>query len=114
MSTFLLQGVGLLAFSRVQSPVHLIPFLIAYAPSYGGSLVLRATVAGAFYGRKNFGTMYGALLGLATFGGVAGPVLAGYAYDVQGNYRLIFLLFALVSFFAGLLVLLLKDPGAER
>jgi MFS family permease len=112
ISTFVLQAIGLFAFSQVETVIHLIPFLVTYAPSYGGSIVLRAAVAGAYFGRKNFGTVYGALLGMGTFGGVAGPVLAGFAYDVQGNYRLIFMLLALLSLLSALILLTLKRPDA--
>jgi len=108
--SFLLQGVGLFIFSRVHEPIHLIPFLVAYAPSYGGSIVLRAAISGEYFGRRNFGTIYGILVGMGMFGGIAGPIIAGSAYDLYGNYRLIFLIFGLASLVSGLFLMLLKRP----
>jgi MFS family permease len=110
ISTFFLQGAGLLFFSRVQEPIHLIPFLIAYAPSYGGSIVIRPAITGEYFGREHFGTIYGLLVGMGMFGGIAGPVIAGYAYDLYGNYKLIFSIFAFLSIISGLFLVLLKRP----
>jgi len=111
ISAFLLQGVGLFIFSQVHQVIHLIPFVLAYAPSYGGGIVLRATITGEYYGRKNFGTIYGILVGMGTFGGIAGPVIAGLAYDFYGDFRLVFVIFALVSLFSAFLLLTLKRPN---
>lgn len=110
ISAFLLQGIGLFIFSQVHQILHLIPFVLTYAPSYGGGIVLRAAITGEYYGRKNFGTIYGTLVGMGTFGGIAGPVIAGLAYDSCGNFRLVFAIFALVSLFSALLLLPLKRP----
>ena len=111
ISAFLLQGVGLFIFSQVHRVIHLVPFVLAYAPSYGGGIVLRATIVGEYYGRKNFGTLYGIIVGMGTFGVIAGPVIAGFAYDFYGNFRLIFAMFALVSLLSALLMLALKRPS---
>jgi MFS family permease len=111
VSAFLLQGVGLFIFSQVHQVIHLIPFVLTYAPSYGGGIVLRAAITGEYYGRKNFGTIYGIIVGMGTFGGIAGPVIAGFAYDFSGNFRLVFAIFALVSFLSALLLLPMKRPS---
>jgi MFS family permease len=113
IAAFLLQFIGLFAFSQVHRVIHLVPFLLAYAPSYGGCIVLRAAVVGEYYGRENFGTIFGILVGISTFGGIGGPIIAGFAYDFYGNYRLVFVLFALVSLLSALLLLLLKRPSLD-
>jgi len=38
---------------------------------------VRATLIGDYYGRKNFGTIFGVIDGISTFGGIAGPLIAG-------------------------------------
>jgi len=48
-----------------------------------------------------------------TLGSAIGPVLAGYIFDITGNYNLAFLIFAVVSIMALILVLLLRPPGKE-
>ena len=111
--TFLLQAVGLFVFAQVRSEVYLIPFLLAYAPGYGGSIAIRPAIVGEYYGRKNFGTVYGVLLGSGLFGGISGPVIAGYIYDVYGSFRQAFMLFALVSVFSALVLIFMKRPQLE-
>jgi MFS family permease len=111
VSTFVFQGIGLLAFSRVSQATHLILFLITYAPAYGGCVALRAPVVGAYYGRDRFGTIFGLLTGIAMIGGISGPVLAGFAYDAFGNYRWFFALFSLINFFTAFMLLFLKHPS---
>jgi sugar phosphate permease len=110
---FVLQGIGLFIFSQIHTVLHLIPFILAYAPSYGGGIVMRATITGEYFGRLNFGTIYGVIVGMGTFGGIAGPVVAGLAYDHYGNFRTVFAVFAFVSLFSALLMLALKRPGQE-
>lgn len=110
ISTFVLQAIGLFAFSRVSKIIHLIPFLVAYAPGYGGSVALRAPIVGEYYGRKNFGTLYGVLIGIAMFGGIIGPIVAGFAYDYFGNFRGVFTFFSLINFFSALVLFFLKRP----
>ncbi len=113
IAVFLLQGVGLYAFSQVQGVAGLIPFLVSYAPSYGGNIVLRAAIAAEYYGRGNFGTIYGVLVGMGTFGGIAGPILAGFAYDRYGDYRSTFVLFAVASVLCAISLIWMRRPRAE-
>jgi MFS family permease len=108
--TVLLQAIGLLVFSQVTKVIHLILFFLAYAPGYGGNISLRATMVADYYGRANFGTIYGVLVGLSMVGGVGGPIVAGYAYDLYQNFRLIFILFSLINFFTALVLLFLRRP----
>ena len=77
----LLQGLGIFALAQVQQMWHIVPFLLAYAPGYGGLLALKPAIVGEYYGRKNFGTIYGVIQGISTAGGIAGPVFAGWVYD---------------------------------
>lgn len=108
--TFALQAVGLFAFAQVRTSSHLVFFLLAYAPSYGGAIAMRPAIVGEYFGRRNFGTIYGVLLGSGLIGGMSGPVVAGYAYDVYGDFRLAFVAFALVSLGSALALLFMKRP----
>jgi len=108
---FLLQGLGIFALAQVQQMWHIVPFLLAYAPGYGGLLVLKPAIVGEYYGRKNFGTIYGVIQGISTAGGIAGPVFAGWVYDTNGNYFLAFTIFASINIAAAFLLLFLSRPG---
>ncbi|MFC1969577.1 MFS transporter [Chloroflexota bacterium] len=108
---FLLQGLGIFALAQVQQMWHIVPFLLAYAPGYGGLLALKPAIVGEYYGRKNFGTIYGVIQGISTAGGIAGPVFAGWVYDTNGNYFLAFIIFAFINIAAAFLLLFLRRPG---
>ena len=72
----------------------LIPFLILFGVSYGGCIVLRASLVGEYFGRTNFGTIFGLILGINMVGSIIGPPLAGWVYDSWGSYQNIWFIFA--------------------
>ena len=111
---FLLQPAGIFALAQVRQLVHIIPFLLAYAPSYGGAVALRPAIIGEYYGRKNFGTIYGVIQGISTFGGIAGPIIMGLVYDIKGSYYLAFAFLALANLFSALLLLFLRRPSLKN
>ena len=93
--------------------MDVIPFVLIYSTAYGGNGVVKVAIIGDYYGRKNFGSIFGAIQGLSTFGGVAGPIIAGLVYDIKGSYSLAFTSFAIIMGFTSLLVLFLKPPGRQ-
>ena len=79
--------------------MDVIPFVLIYSIAYGGNTVVKATITGEYYGRKNFGTIYGFVQGFSTFGSIAGPLIAGLVYDIKGSYYWAFTSFALMMCF---------------
>ena len=94
--------------------MDIIPFVLVYSTAYGGNTVVKAAIIGDYYGRKNFGTIYGVIQGISTFGGIAGPLMAGLVYDIRGSYYLAFTSFAIMMGFTALLVLLLRRPSLVK
>ena len=96
---FAMLGLGMLCFAYVSSTVIwlLVPFLFLYSIGYGGSVTLRPSMVREYFGRSNFGTLYGLTTGIAWIGNMIGPVLAGWAYDNLGSYRGIWAIFAGLS-----------------
>ena len=99
---FIIQPIGIFSLIRVRFFMDVIPFVILYSIAYGGTAVVKAIIIGDYYGRKNYGTIYGVIQGLSTFGGIAGPLIAGLAYDINGNYHLAFISFAIIMVFTAL------------
>jgi MFS family permease len=83
-------------------------FLLLFSPGLGGSMVLRGAILREYFGRKSLGKMLGITMGSASIGGIIGPTLAGWAFDVQGSYHLIWLVFSGVAILAIGLVLRIK------
>ena len=89
-----LQSLGMIIFANVQQPWHLIPFLLVYGPSYGGTIPIRPAIIADYFGRRNFGAIQGLMMGIAMLGGIASPVIGGWVFDVTGSYRSIFVIYA--------------------
>ncbi|MFC1874305.1 MFS transporter [Chloroflexota bacterium] len=113
-AAFAMMSCGLLFFSYVSPEASwlLLPFLVFWGIGYGGNLVLSATLIREYFGRSNFGT----ILGLRTFTGalgvMAGPILAGLAYDNWGSYQGVWYLSIGLSVVA--LILVLRIPRHIR
>ncbi len=64
-----------------------------------------------YFGLRAFGAIQGLAFTIATLGGLAGPVFAGWVYDETESYRLAFVLLALGSLLAAPLVLAVRRPA---
>ena len=107
---FMVQPIALFSLIRVRLLIDVIPFLLMYSISYGGIMVVKATITGDYYGRKNYGKVFGTIQGISTFGGIAGPVLGGLMYDLYGSYDLAFISFAVMMGFTAFVISFLKRP----
>jgi sugar phosphate permease len=104
---YFLAGLGLLAFSYVQTKWLIFPFLILY-PLFWGAGVLRVAMMREYFGRAYFGRIFGIMLGLGTVFRITGAPLAGFAYDSSGSYHLIWLVFVGTIAIAVILILGVK------
>jgi MFS family permease len=109
-SAFLMMGAGLVFLCGVRSTWMLLPFLILFAPSYGGLNVLRGAIVGEYFGRETFGKMMGLVMGSGSIGGIVGPTLAGWMFDTIGSYQVIWVAFSAALGLATFLALRIK-PG---
>ncbi len=107
---FIIQPIAIFSLIRVRVFTDIIPFVLLYSTAYGGTVVVKATITGDYYGRKNYGKIFGAIQGFSTFGGIAGPLIAGLVYDIYGSYHLAFISFAIMMIFTALLTSFLKRP----
>ncbi len=69
----------------------LVPFLISFGVGYGGNLTMLGVLMKDHFGRKNFGTIIGLAWAVLMVGNVAGPPLAGWAFDTWGSYQNVWL-----------------------
>jgi len=93
----LLQIIAFIVLMRTTT----IGMLYLYAALIGFNLgaitpILPGLVAQHF-GRRHFGTIYGATFSLQTLGMVIGPVFGGWIFDISGSYYSAFLTAALLS-----------------
>jgi MFS family permease len=104
-AAFALQTLGMLLFAFVHTWWHLIPFLLLYAPGYGGNIAVRPALQAEYFGRRALGLIMGLTFFITSLGNVLGPVFVGWMYDVMESYRLAFVITAFASLAAIPLVL---------
>ena len=92
--SYCLIALALALLATVHAPWQLGYVVPLYALGFGGSVPARTSIQAEYFGLKAFGAVQGMMLTVSTLGGVAGPVLAGWLYDISGSYRLAFLLLA--------------------
>lgn len=95
-SAFAMMGLGLLCFeyTSAQGIWLLVPFVVLFGFGWGGNNPLRAGMIREFFGRSNFGIIYGFVMGIAMIGNIIGAPLAGWVFDNWGSYQGIWLAFA--------------------
>ena len=83
---FLICYVALLLLGETPTPALLWIVVLAQGfLGYGLTSVIGAIPAEIFQGRQ-YGSIFGTLMGLAIFGGAIGPWATGLAYDLTGSY----------------------------
>jgi len=110
---FVIQAVGLVILAYVTEFWMIFPFLIFFGPGYGGGIPLRPILLAEYFGRRYFGTIQGLQQTVMTVGGIAGPFVAAWIFDVDGSYQKAWLLFAAVTLVAAVLILFAPKPQVK-
>jgi len=112
--TFAMIFIGLLSFQMAGSVAILgvIGFLVLFGTGYGGFNAIRPAYIREIFGTKQYGTIFGSLIGIAMLGTVAGPFIAGRLFDIQGSYHNVWLIFAAVALVALVATSVLDDRKA--
>jgi MFS family permease len=114
--SFAITTIGLLMFEFLDggSFMAVAFFAVIYGIGAGGTVPLRAPIAREYFGVKNFGSIFGLISFLTTFGGIACAPITGWWYDSQGSYHPIWLIYAGFTAAATVLVLLLPRTPTVR
>jgi MFS family permease len=85
-----------------------------YGFAHGGFFALFSPLVAELFGLKAHGSILGAVIFSGAAGGAAGPVLAGWIFDVTQSYQIAFLLCLALSVAALILSVLLKRANAGK
>ncbi|MFH0847774.1 MAG: MFS transporter [Chloroflexota bacterium] len=107
-------AASLLLLTRVRTFPQLIIYIAAYAPAYGGLATLTQAIRAEYFGRRSFGSIMGYMNLLSYLGTAAGPVFAAYVWEKTGSYRLAFIILAITTLMAMVMVLWAKPPARKR
>ena len=90
----------------------------AYAIFYGIGWGIRTPVMnalqGEYFGRQSQGVIRGWLQSIGIPFSIAAPVLAGYMADIQGDYRMTFIVTSFVMLIGAFFISAAKRPAAPR
>lgn len=115
-AAFAMMALGLLCFeyTSMVSPWLLAPFLVFFGVGWGGSVTMRLVLVREYFGRANFGTFFGFVIGVAMLGNMAGPPITGWVYDNWGSYQGIWFVFAGLAAAVLALLLTISPVSNER
>jgi MFS family permease len=95
-----LQAVGVFIFANISSAWMIIPFLVFYAPGFGGPIPLLPAIQADYFGTRAFASVRGLMALGYTIPGIIGPWFAGWICDRQGSYKTAFLIYAAMTLLA--------------
>jgi MFS family permease len=92
--------------------VGVIGFLAFFGTGYGGYNAIRPAFTREVFGTKQYGTIFGCLIGMGMIGMIAGPYVAGRLYDIQGSYQNVWLIFAVIAVVALIATSIINEKEA--
>jgi MFS family permease len=106
-----LTSLGLLSFGYVATARTwmLVPFLVFIGLGYGGPVPMAPALVREHFGRVRLGTVLGLVMGTAALCGMAGPPLAGLAFDILGSYQVVW--FGLAGLIVAGIISLVTTPS---
>jgi sugar phosphate permease len=107
----LMHGLGLLSLTYATST----PWVVAFAALHGVAWGLRGpfmhAIRADYFGRSAIGMILGLSFMIIVIGQAGGPMIAGLAADITGNYRTGFTLLALLAGLGSMFFVLAKRPA---
>lgn len=107
---FAMQALGIFIFANISATWMVIPFLLLFAPGWGGSIPVRSALQAEYFGRRSLGTIMGLTFFITSLGTVVGPVFAGWMHDITDSYRTAMFILSLVTLASIPFVLLVRRP----
>lgn len=72
-------------------------FAVVYGFNHGGLFTVVSPKIAELFGTRAHGSIFGAVLVSSAFGGAIGPYLAGRIFEVTGDYKLVFVILAILT-----------------
>ena len=105
-------GVGLGFIFVKGAVIATVVFILVFGFSMGGVLSTFPIIIAHYFGRNNFPTVAKFLAPFIVIQGV-GPMLMGKCMDINGEYDIALTYFIFLSFYAGFLIIMIKDAKTE-
>ncbi len=89
---------------------QLLVFAVLFGFFHGGCGVQESPLIARLFGIRSHGAILGAVSIGFTLGGTIGPILAGYLFDIAGNYKTAFIVLGIAGLLAFVLAIPRKPP----
>ena len=86
-------------------------FAVIFGFAYGGMQTLFSPIVAELFGLRSHGIILSTAALAGTMGAVAGPLLAGYIYDIKSSYDVALFVCTLLCFTSVITAPLLTPPG---
>ena len=107
-------ATGVLLLLWVANAALLYAFAVVYGLFRGAYVMMTTLVWANYYGRKSLGSINGIVLPFNVVSHAGGPLLAGFLFDLKGDYSLALQVFAACYILACVLALLAKQPMPQK
>ena len=107
---FFMMSAGVIILAMAQNVLQALIYAVIYGIGYGARAPILIALRGEFFGPRNFATIMGLSQPIMVIGSFFGPIAAGFAYDIQGSYRMIFSIIAAINLVGALLVFFIEKP----
>ena len=111
---FLLMSAGVVVLATAQTVPQAMLFAALYGLGYGARAPILIAIRAEFFGPRNFATIMGLSQPVMVIGSFFGPIAAGFAYDAQGSYRMVFFIIAVINLIGAALVFFIKKPDIPQ
>jgi len=88
-------------------------FAVIFGLAYGGLVPLNSPMVAELFGLRSHGVILGIITTSATMGGAAGPVVAGYIFDIRESYQLAFVISGIVAAVVAILASFLRPMAGQ-
>lgn len=105
-----LQAIGIFILANINALWMVYLFVVVYGLGYGGTIPVQFALRAEYFGRRHYATISGVAQFVLMPFTVAGPVFAGWVYDVTGSYYWAFILFVATSLLGAVFIFFARRP----
>jgi MFS family permease len=106
--------LGVVSLMNAREIVFVYAYSVLTGIGFGGLIVIRPNLIGAYFGRTNFSRIVGWTAPVVTIASAAGPLFAGFLFDRTDGYRLPFAIAVALLFGGCVLAFFLRPPTVPK
>jgi len=107
---FFMMSAGVIVLATATTILQAVVWAVLYGLGYGIRAPILIALRADYFGPTHFATIMGFSQPIMVLGMFLGPIIAGFAYDVQGSYKAVFILVSIVNLLGAALVPFIKRP----